>query len=457
MILTSLCKYCYIFIVESLKSNISFAYYQSNALKLITMVKALFISLNLVGLAMLPFLYVGNVSVEHQAPSEVEAGGSVEVTITLNKGTITGPARLKLDLADADGLTAEDIDNAGSSFSFSEGSGLFIWYSIQADEQVVLKYRINADAAASGTKTISGTFSYLDEEERKKMDIPSIVINVTGGTVATTSSTEVTEPETTITTETTPVVNDEVTCTRNVTKDGEDFIVSIDVSKGSNHGFARIKETIPAGFDATSIENEGAVFKFADNYAKFLWTSLDADKDVIAVSYRLTRTSAAEGTYNLDGVFSGEFLIENDVPKSITIPTGSITVEGEAVVAGNADPVDTDPVDVDPVDTTDPVGTTITTSNSNISYKVQVLAAHKTVSNSYIKRHYGYTGSVATENHEGWVKYTTGSFDIYKQARDKRNGLSSYNFPGPFVTAYNQGDRITVQEALMLSKQDWVK
>ena len=50
------------------------------------MVKALFISLNLVGLAMLPFLYVGNVTVEHQSPSEVEAGGSVEVTITLNKG-----------------------------------------------------------------------------------------------------------------------------------------------------------------------------------------------------------------------------------------------------------------------------------------------------------------------------------------------------------------------------------
>ena len=43
------------------------------------MVKALFISLNLVGLAMLPFLYVGNVTVEHQSPSEVEAGGTVYV------------------------------------------------------------------------------------------------------------------------------------------------------------------------------------------------------------------------------------------------------------------------------------------------------------------------------------------------------------------------------------------
>ncbi len=424
------------------------------------MVKALFISLNLVGLAMLPFLYVGNVNVEHQAPSEVEAGGSVEVTITLNKGAITGPARLKLDFSDADGLTAEDIDNAGSSFSFSEGNGLFIWYSIQSDEQVVLKYRINADALASGTKTISGSFSYLDEEERKKMDIPSVVIEVTGGAVAASNTSTESATESVNTTEVSNVgVAEDVSCARNVVKDGDAFIVSIDINKGSNHGFARIKETVPAGFDASSLENEGAVFKFVDGYAKFLWTSLDADKSVITVSYKLTRTSAAAGAYNLDGVFSGEFLIENDVPKSITIPTSTFTVEGEALAVNNSVETNTNSGNsepVDPVDTT-PVETTITTSNSNISYKVQVLAGHKTVSNSYIKRHYGFTGSIATENHEGWVKYTTGSFDVYKQARDKRNSLSSYNFPGPFVTAYNQGDRITVQEALMLSKQDWVK
>ncbi len=288
------------------------------------MVKALFISLNLVGLAMLPFLYVGNVSVEHQAPSEVNAGESVEVTITLNKGTITGPARLKLDFSDAEGLIAEDIDNAGSSFSFSEGNGLYIWYSIQADEQVVLKYRLKAGADASGTKTISGSFSYLDEEERKKMDIPSVIIEVKGGAVA---STPVETPVETVETTTEVSNEEEVTCSRMVTKQGEDFVVSIDVKKGSNHGFARIKETIPAGFNATSIENAGAVFKFVDGYAKFLWTSLAADKDVVTVSYKLERTTASAGTYDVDGVFSGEFLIVNDVPKSIVIPTGTFTVE----------------------------------------------------------------------------------------------------------------------------------
>ena len=45
----------------------------------------------------------------------------------------------------------------------------------------------------------------------------------------------------------------------------------------------------------------------------------------------------------------------------------------------------------------------------------------------------------------------------YKKARNKRESLGSYKFPGPFVTAYNNGDRITVQEALMITKQDWVQ
>ena len=55
------------------------------------------------------------------------------------------------------------------------------------------------------------------------------------------------------------------------------------------------------------------------------------------------------------------------------------------------------------------------------------------------------------------MKYTTGSYGVYKDARDKRNSLDSYNFPGPFVTAYKHGERITVQEALTLTNQEWVQ
>ena len=46
-------------------------------------------------------------------------------------------------------------------------------------------------------------------------------------------------------------------------------------------------------------------------------------------------------------------------------------------------------------------------------------------------------------------------FDRYRAAREQRQAYldANYNFPGPFVTAYNNGERITVQEALMIAKQ----
>lgn len=420
---------------------------------------------------MLPFLFVGNVSVEHQAPSEIEAGGEVEVTITLNKGSVTGPARLKLDFSDAQGLVAESIETAGSSFSFADGdNALFIWYSIQSDEQVTLKYKLKADPGATGTKTISGTFSFLDEEERKKIDIPTIIVEVKGGSVANNSGSgegagnsgstgagEGNSGASSSTVNTSSQGTPDVTCSRRVEKDGDAFVVIIDVNKGDNGGFARIKDNIPAGFIAESMENSGAVFKFVDNSAKFLWTSLPKDKATIQVKYRLLPQSAGPGMYDLTGEFSGEFLIVDDKPTSIDIPYASFELEGD--FADTQDPKDPkDPKDpVDTQDPKDPDTTHIPSGNGEVMYKVQVMAAHRTVSNSYIKKHYGYSGKIDIENHQGWVKYTTGSYGVYKDARDKRNSLDSYNFPGPFVTAYKQGERITVQEALTLTNQQWVQ
>ena len=96
-------------------------------------------------------------------------------------------------------------------------------------------------------------------------------------------------------------------------------------------------------------------------------------------------------------------------------------------------------------------------TTSIISYKVQILAAHKVANQKYFSARHQYNRGFDIENHEGWVKYTTGEFNEYLKARNKREDLSRYNFPGPFVTAYNNGNRITVQEALMTSKQDWIQ
>ena len=82
------------------------------------MFKSLFITLNLVGLILLPFIYVGEISVIHELPSEIAEGKSVEVAIIINKGSATGPARLALNIENAPGILIEEVSNAGASFSF---------------------------------------------------------------------------------------------------------------------------------------------------------------------------------------------------------------------------------------------------------------------------------------------------------------------------------------------------
>ena len=101
------------------------------------------------------------------------------------------------------------------------------------------------------------------------------------------------------------------------------------------------------------------------------------------------------------------------------------------------------------------------TMNSNsmagLVFKVQVCATHKTVDAPFVKSSFKLTDEVMQEMHEGWYKFTVGGYAQYTEARNKREDLAPYNLPGPFVTAYNNGNRITVQEALMISKQQWVK
>lgn len=62
-----------------------------------------------------------------------------------------------------------------------------------------------------------------------------------------------------------------------------------------------------------------------------------------------------------------------------------------------------------------------------------------------------------TEQVNGLNKYTNGSFADYNGAHDQRNEIRTNGGTDAFVTAYNNGNRITVQEALMITTQKWIQ
>ena len=490
------------------------------------MLKPIFIIINVILIALSTFFNLTDITITHTSANELDAGEKIEATITINKMDFSGPGRLKLDLSQAEGVQIIEKENDGSSFTFKNNEALFIWYDLPNNKNIEITYVIDAGKNSFGTKKITGTFSFINKNERKQLTIPELVFFVNevipqGG-----------EPS--------------VSSNRTIEGKNGNYTVKIHITKGKHSGFARIKDKLPEGYIATSIEPAGSIFKDIDGSAKFIWSDLPSSIESFTVSYRLINPKAVDTSFFITGEYASERLIAeghndgieipityytpsepsfeynaltndtssfNEISElvldsvkeintkqdsnrlnvktedvSITLPdsmndisiqeidnnlfeedTTSKSVEipeEEIIVAENVEILEEENIVVENVDNKmntaeeeKSIISNIVNSQkikTNIDYRVQILASHRIATKNYVKNKYHFSENFDLENHDGWIKYTTGRFDQYKNARNKRNDLSSNEFPGPFVTAYNFGQRITVQEALIISKQNWI-
>ena len=92
---------------------------------------------------------------------------------------------------------------------------------------------------------------------------------------------------------------------------------------------------------------------------------------------------------------------------------------------------------------------------SPLKFKLQ--QRKKPVSTDYFERKLNFRHQTREERSSFWVRYTHESFKRYEEARNHRNELTeAYAFNGPFVVARKGDRRITVQEALTISDQQWL-
>ncbi len=166
-----------------------------------------------------------------------------------------------------------------------------------------------------------------------------------------------------------------------------------------------------------------------------------AAKEIAPVEESITEESITE-----------EPMTEEEVVKSTVEKTTNETV-------AKVTPQPTKPIGEQTKKPLEEVVSNIPSPETGISYKVQIAAGKKEVATDYFVTRHKINEKVSIEFHEGWRKYTVGKYPVYKQARDKRNNIweNDNKISDAFVTAYNQGNRITVQEALMISKQQWFK
>ena len=442
------------------------------------MIRYSIVLFHFLGLFGFQLFFDDGVVIEDDTPSGMAAGDTETVTVRINKGDIEGFAKLELVLPV--GLMASPVETRGASFTFSGQKAKFIWMALPEEQEFSVSYNLSAGESVSGNLIVKGTFSYIKENQRVDYEMQSKLIAM--GLGETSIADPVQDSDTTTSADDAPRSADleGLACVRTVNKISDnEYLVSLKVVNAQLEGFAKIMEYVSPGYKITEEDSDGAITTVEDGGIKYVWFEAPelAEFEVI---YRLS-TMSSVGIPELNGTLS--YIANNTPQEMVVVDSGYATSEPLAAATTSETSTDTtadesaaddtssdtalDPSadtasDDTATDTTADTGsgdqgsTPIPDPETGITYKVQILAGHNTVGRQYFKKRHQFSENFNIENHEDWVKYTTGAHDVYKTARNDRERLNSrYKLPGPFVTAYNEGVRITVQEALMISNQQW--
>ncbi|MBL7937353.1 MAG: hypothetical protein JNM51_16200 [Bacteroidia bacterium] len=131
------------------------------------------------------------------------------VEVKVKKGAIKGFAKYQETLPA--GFTAKSDKTNGSSFSVSDGKLKFVWVSLPAEEELLVSYTLEKGAsAASGAMFDNGEFSYLENDQSKKIKMKVEAIEGTSSSVVATETPVQTPPEPVASTQTNTVTSEPV-------------------------------------------------------------------------------------------------------------------------------------------------------------------------------------------------------------------------------------------------------
>lgn len=300
-----------------------------------------------------------------------------------------------------------------------------------------------------------------------------------------------------------------------------DFLVELTINKGNLTGFAKLIEVLPTGFTAVSGESKGASFTFTDQKVKFVWVSMPTEPEFkvsykVKIANVNNSVQVIDGIFSYiendetkkytiptsqigigpdavvpqpvasnvtkeepkkeepkkeevkkeDTTTPPPTVVDNstlpkEVPGVQTTPADNTKKPVETPVVAKTTTTTTTPTTTEPVQTQDNTkvlsATNVPVPQGDVNYRVQIAALHRAIEASALATRYNLFEPVITEMAQGFTKYTVGSHKEYKSAHDAREVIKSKGVVGPFVTAYNTGKRITVQEALMITSQKWYR
>lgn len=426
------------------------------------------------------------VTVRMSVPAQVQAGQEFMVSIAVDKGNLEEFSRFQQELPA--GLTAVQENSGAADYSFDNQRVRFIWLKLPAEPSINLTYRVQVHQRLKGTFTLGGEFSYVELNERKSVAIENQVVSITPSPdVLAGQQIDVSDFETVMAAEMAAMSSSiGVTCIRQtpyISRTGNDILVNLLIYKKDMNKFAKIEEQIPAGFEARSMESRDGLFTFKDGIAKFVWMNLPAVPGY-TISYRLIPGSrqTIEGlniTGQLSYIVEGKNIDVDIVQKDVDL-SGVTDQNVEEMMAmidrGEApSPVETEtrtvetappapvkeetvleetPVTRQTASTTPPgmlrriPANQLLAVQDGVYFRVQLAATRRFRNADLTYAGYGLSRPVKVETHEGWYKYTAGSFDTYQKARDFKNQVTGKGIEGAFIVSYRSGNRTDILDAI---------
>lgn len=126
-----------------------------------------------------------------------EPPSNVQCARTITKGSVAGEYNVEVKILKHDikgfakfqeilpsGYTAKGGKTNGSSFSVSDGKAKFVWVSLPTDEELQISYTLVKETGDSRETRLDGEFSYLENDQTKKIKLPADLITASGDVVA---------------------------------------------------------------------------------------------------------------------------------------------------------------------------------------------------------------------------------------------------------------------------------
>lgn len=418
------------------------------------------------------------ISIDH--PDQVSAGAEFTVTVTINKGSLTDYSRFSQDLLP--GLMATNVSSPNADFSFDNQRIRIIWLKLPDSDEVKVTYNIQVNERLKGTIVLGGVFAYVVEDERKFLNFErsSEITIVPSSTIDPALIVDIKnfkgESEVASTSETQQELFAMAIRQKPVLQGSGGYLVRLLISNPPGSKYAKIEETIPAGYIFEEVDSHNGIHSHAASTVKFIWMTLPEESEFEVVYRLVPKQNETQGDMVIEGLLtytSGNENMLAEVKEIDVVLEGlSLSDKKNLLVSGNVPSgarKSSETVQKPPDKTTSPrvtetkpppvktssepavtsgnniANTRVLSPGAGLTYRVQLAATQNAIDARTHFRNAGVDQEVLVEQHEGLYKYTAGSFQSYDQAVAYRNRCENLpELTGTFVVVYRDGRRVPI-------------